>query len=103
MKKIHSIKDIKNIIGQLPNDCFEYISQEFHHLYDYLGNGEAKEDFQLETYQSMIIIEEISELERILKDTPELEFTELIQLESNACMRIGIYQVEDIQLHYFFK
>ncbi|MCY8972165.1 hypothetical protein [Bacillus atrophaeus] len=103
MKRIQCLKDLNKLSGDIPDKLVNYLSSEFYSLYDYLSNGEKIEEFLLENHQAILIVEDIEELDLLLQNRLELEYVEEVQLNSTLCLRIGIYQLGDIQLHYYFK
>ncbi|MCJ7843624.1 hypothetical protein MUB24_22685 [Lederbergia sp. NSJ-179] len=103
MKKIQCLEDLNNLIGGLSSEFLEYLNCEFYSLYEYLSGGEGIEEFLLENHQAIIIVEDSTELDLLLQNRLDLEYVEEVQLESSLCLRIGISQVEDIQLHYYLK
>jgi len=103
MRKIQRLSELLELKQTMQMDFMNYLEGEFYSLYEYLSNGEIIEEFQLENHQAMVIIEKANELDLLTKDNLELEYIEEIQIKSNSCLRIGILQLEDIQLHYFLK
>lgn len=103
MKRIQCLKDLNNLVGDIPDELLYYLSSEFYSLYEYLSNEEGIEKFLLENHQAILIVEDTEELDLLLQNRLELEYVEEIQLNSSLCLRIGISQLEDIQLHYYFK
>ncbi|MCD7035333.1 hypothetical protein LRR81_13900 [Metabacillus sp. GX 13764] len=103
MKRIQCLTDLNNLAGDIPDELLNYLSSEFSHLYEYLSNGERIEEFLLENHQAILIVEDSKELDLLLQNRLELEYVEEIQLNSYLCLRIGISQLEDIQLHYYLR
>lgn len=103
MKRIQCLKDLNNLAGDIPEELVNYLISEFYDLYEYLSNGKTIEEFFLENHQVILIVEDSEELDLLLQNRLELEYVEEVQLNSSLCMRIGISQLEDIQLHYYFK
>ncbi|MDK7433811.1 MULTISPECIES: hypothetical protein [Bacillus cereus group] len=103
MKRIQCLTDLNNLAGDIPDELLNYLSSEFSHLYEYLGNGERIEEFILENHLAILIVEDTIELDLLLQNRLDLEYVEEIQINSSMCLRIGISQLEDIQLHYYFK
>lgn len=103
MKRIQCLTDLNNLAGDIPDELLNYLSSEFSNLYEYLSNGEGTEEFLLENHQAIIIVEDSKELDILLQNRLELEYVEEIQLNSSLCLRIGISQLENIQLHYYLK
>lgn len=79
----------------------QYLEEEFYYLYEYLSNGERIEDFQLLPNQSMILLNNKEELEKVIQNKIELEFLDEVNLKDNiVILRIGMRNLEDIQLYY---
>ncbi|MGC7929579.1 hypothetical protein ACP3VS_13235 [Lysinibacillus sp. VIII_CA] len=101
MRTIQCLNDFNQIEMVFPSDFVLYLRNEFFSLYEYLSNGEGEEDFILPLHQSIVIIEKSIEFEKILASNPE--YIEEIPLEVTRCLRIGIYNSEDVQLHYYLN
>ncbi|WP_374717475.1 hypothetical protein [Neobacillus sp.] len=101
MIKISSLKDFIYIEEKFPIQFTEYLKEEFYSLYEYLSNGEKIEDFLLPLHLYMLVLEEEYELNALLKNKMELEFIDEETLINFTILRIGVKQVEDIQLHYW--
>ncbi|MCY8921145.1 hypothetical protein [Bacillus atrophaeus] len=99
MRNIQCLKDFNQIEKVYPSDFIQYLRNEFFSLFEYLSNGESEDDFILPLYQSIVIMEESIELENSLASN--LEYIEEISLVVTSCLRIGIYNSEDVQLHYY--
>jgi hypothetical protein len=100
MKRIQCLKDFNEIEGQFPNSFVEYLKSEFYGLYEYLSNGEKIEDFLLMSYQSIIILDDKEELVKVIQNKIELEFVEEVNLKDIVILRIGVRNLDDIQLQY---
>ncbi|WP_226528163.1 hypothetical protein [Metabacillus niabensis] len=103
MKKIQCLIDFNNLVDEISSEFLEYLNSEFYSLYEYLSNGERLEEFLLDNHQAIKIVENSKELDLLLQNTLGLEYVEEVQLKTITCLRIGIFQLEDIQLHYFLK
>lgn len=103
MKIIQCLRDFKSLTAELSNKFLDYLKSEFYSLYEYHSNGECIKEFQLESHQTIMIVEELKELEALTQNKIGLEYIEEIGIGSVSCLRIGIYQSEDIQLFYFLK
>jgi len=103
MKRIQHINDLNKLANKMSSEFLEYLTDEFYDLYEYYSNGELLEEFQLEGYQAIIILEEASELGLLMRDNTNIEYIDEIELRHIVCLRIGINQLEDIQIHYFLK
>lgn len=100
MKKIQQLKELLALKQELQEDLMQYLEEEFYGLYEYLSNGEKIEDFLLMPYQSIIILENVEELVKVIQNKIELEFTEEVNLNGKVILRIGVRTLDDIQLHY---
>lgn len=100
MKRIRCLSELLELKQKIPKDFGEYLEEEFYGLYEYLSNGEKIEDFLLMSYQSMIILENEGELVKVIQYKIELEFTEEVTLKGKVILRIGVRNLDDIQLHY---
>lgn len=103
MKRIQRLTDLYDLAEDIPDELLNYLRSEFSHLYEYLSNGERIEEFLLENHQAILIVEDSKELDLLVQNRLELEYVEEIQLKSSVCLRIGIPQLEDIQLHFYLK
>ncbi|TYS18046.1 hypothetical protein FZC78_09465 [Rossellomorea vietnamensis] len=101
MKKVQCLKDFNEFESEFPSCFIKYLKNEFYHLFEYLNNGEAIEEFKLPFYQEMVILESKIEMDKIVKDIINLEFNEKIIFPSFMISRIGIFRGDDIQLYYF--
>lgn len=100
MKRIRCLSELLELNQKIQQDLGEYLRDEFYGLYEYLSNGEKIEDFLLMPYQSIIILENEKELVKVIQNKKELEFTEEIILKGKVILRIGLRNLDDIQLHY---
>lgn len=103
MKQIRCLKDFEAVASFISGNFLSYLKQEFYGLYDYLSNGEKMDEFILEPYQAMILLEEKEELSKFLNNFLELEFMEEVKLHNFTVLRIGILYDEDVQLCYAVK
>ncbi|PLV31801.1 hypothetical protein BSP4_43400 [Bacillus subtilis subsp. subtilis] len=100
MREIRCLKDFESVASKINDKFLVYLKQEFYGLYEYLSNGEKIEDFLLIPYESMIILEDKEELDKVIENKMGLEFIEKLHLNNKVVLRIGIRSFEDIQLHY---
>lgn len=100
MKEIRCLSELIELRQKIQNDLGEYLAEEFYGLYEYLSNGEKIENFLLMPYQSIIILENEEELVKVIENKIELEFTEEVNLKGKVILRIGLRNMDDIQLHY---
>ena len=100
MKKIRSYQELLNAKRELPSEFAKYIEEEFQALYEYLSNGESVREFLLPSHQEVLILESKEEVETILGKTSDIEFIEEVKLQSEIILRIGIFQIEEVQLCY---
>ncbi|MBD8071550.1 hypothetical protein [Bacillus sp. PS06] len=103
MIRVRMFIDFYKIEGAFPRDFVNYLKCEFTMLYDYLGNGERFENFQLSESQAIIILEELKERNDILKHQWDVEYLEEISVKDVTVERIGINLEFDIQLYYYVK
>ncbi|MFB1050661.1 hypothetical protein [Paraliobacillus sp. JSM ZJ581] len=87
MKRIQNIKELLALDQELPDEFIKYLEDEF----------------LLESYQAMILLEGKEELNKLVSNHFKLEFTEEVKLESFIALRIGILSDEDVQLYYMVK
>jgi hypothetical protein len=103
MKRIQCMGDFKSLTAELSNEFLDYLKSEFYSLYEYHSNGECLKEFQLENHQTIMIVEEPKELEALTQNNLGIEYIEEIEIGSVFCLRIGVYQSEDVQLFYYLK
>ncbi|OAS83100.1 hypothetical protein [Metabacillus litoralis] len=103
MRRIQCLKDLKNLVDEIPNEFLQYLNSQFNCLYEYLSNGEELDNFILGKYQNMVILEGDDEIKKFSLNTLDLEFIEEVKLNQITIIRIGLNCDEDIQLHYAIK
>jgi sRNA-binding regulator protein Hfq len=103
MKRIQNIKELLALKQELPDEFIKYLEDEFLGLYEYLSNGEQLDEFVLESYQAMILLEEEEELQKLIGNPLDIEFIEEVILKSFTISRIGLFSIEDVQLCYALK
>lgn len=103
MKRIQNLKELLALKQELADEFIKYLEEEFLGLYEYLSNGEQLDEFVLESHQAMILLEEEEELQKLLINPLDLEFIEEVKLKSFTVSRIGILNMEDVQLCYAVK
>ncbi|TNU29706.1 hypothetical protein FH490_05635 [Bacillus velezensis] len=105
MRRIQCLNDFNYIEGEFIDDYVVYLRGEFYNLYEYLSNGESSIEFILPFHQSMIILENEGEFNRLIMDEEKnIEFIEKIIINMETSLnRIGLLQFQDIQLYYFLR
>ncbi|MBB2483499.1 hypothetical protein H5P36_25495 [Bacillus sp. APMAM] len=103
MKKIQLLWELVGLKQMIHRELGDYLEEEFFSLYDYLSNGKQVDEFALEPYQAMVLLEEKGELSKLLSNPLKLEFIEEVKLNRSTVLRIGILSIEDVQLCYVVK
>ncbi len=101
MKKIHNYTELLQIKTLIHLELVEYLNEEFYGMYEYLSNDEKLDEFQLDTHQAIIILENKDEVNQLLNNA--VEFNEDIQLKTIMVQRVGVYSSDDVQVYFFVK
>ncbi|MGP4107945.1 hypothetical protein [Virgibacillus sp. L01] len=100
MKKIHSYSELQIIKQRFCREVADYLEEEFKDLYEYLSNGQGVDEFILPDHQTMVILELDEEFKKVIQKSLDMEYMEEVYMKDVLILRIGIRNLEEVQLHY---
>src|SRR5690625_3237480 len=105
MKVIQTLADVQSLKNdeRLPSFYVEEIYNQFLWTYESVAEGEAIDDFSLESYTCIYHFDDENDLQMLVKFAESIEYVDTEVVGGIKYFRIGIMQGHEMSVIYFLE